>query len=94
MQVSMYFIFYQSIIYHVLCPHHTYMHYFIIQKLKEDSILNVDKGTGAPSLSLDIGTMGQAQNLAKGRDGPGQPVKSWDGTWAETIGATYALSFS
>ena len=30
--------------------------------------------------------MGQAQNLAKGRDGPGQPVKSWDGTWAETIG--------
>ena len=31
------------------------------------------KGTGVPSLSLDIGTMGQAQNLAKGRDGPGQP---------------------
>ena len=26
--------------------------------------------------------MGQAQNLAQGRDGLGQPVKSWDGTWA------------
>ena len=32
-----------------------------------------DKGTEAPSLSRDKGTMGQAENLAKGRDGPGQP---------------------
>ena len=39
-----------------------------------------DKGTEVPSLSRDKGTMGQAKNLAKGRDsqnsglaGPGQP---------------------
>ena len=30
-------------------------------------------GTEVPSLSRDKGTMGQAKNLAKGRDGPGQP---------------------
>ena len=41
-----------------------------------------------------FGTKGQAQNLVKVRDGPGQPVKSWDGTWAETIGEMYVLSFS
>ena len=32
-----------------------------------------DKGTEVPSLSRDKGTTGQAQNLAKGRDGLGQP---------------------
>ena len=32
-----------------------------------------DKGTELPSLSQDKGTMGQAKNLAKGRDGSGQP---------------------
>ena len=32
-----------------------------------------DNGTEVPSLSRDKGTTGQAQNLAKGRDGPGQP---------------------
>ena len=34
---------------------------------------------GIPSLSRDKGTTGQAQNLAMGRDGPGQPIKilSW-----------------
>ena len=39
-----------------------------------------DKGAEVPSLSQDKGTMGQAKNLAKGRDsqssgrdGPGQP---------------------
>ena len=31
------------------------------------------KGTEVPSLSRDKGTTGQAKNLAKGRDGPGQP---------------------
>ena len=31
-----------------------------------------DKGTEVPSLSRDKGTTGQAQNLAKGRDGPGR----------------------
>ena len=33
----------------------------------------------------DKGTMGQAQNLARGRDRPGQPVKIWDGTRDGTI---------
>ena len=32
-----------------------------------------DTGTEVPSLSRDKGTTGQAKNLAKGRDGPGQP---------------------
>ena len=32
-----------------------------------------DNGTEVPSLSRDKGTTGQAKNLAKGRDGPGQP---------------------
>ena len=31
------------------------------------------------TLKLKLTTK-QAQNLAKGRDGPGQPVKIWDGT--------------
>ena len=39
-----------------------------------------DKGTEVPSLSQDKGTTGQAQNLATGRDGPGQPVKIWGRT--------------
>ena len=39
-----------------------------------------DKGTEVPSLSRDKGTTGQTQNLAKGRDGPGQPVKIQDRT--------------
>ena len=38
-----------------------------------DSATFRDKGTEAPSLSRDKGTTGQAKNLAKGRDGPGQP---------------------
>ena len=47
-----------------------------------------DKGTEVPSLSRDRGTTGQAKNLAKGREGPGQPkfgtgrvgiAKIWDG---------------
>ena len=39
-----------------------------------------DKGTEVPSLSRDKGTTGQAQNLAMGRDGPGQSIKIRDGT--------------
>ena len=47
-------------------------------------------GTEVPSLSRDKGTTGQAKNLAKGQDGPGQPkfgtgqagiAKNQDGTW-------------
>ena len=38
-----------------------------------DSATFRDKGTKVPSLSWDKGTMGQAKNLAKGRNGPGQP---------------------
>ena len=37
-----------------------------------DSATFRDNGTEVP-LSRDKGTMGQAKNLAKGRDGPGQP---------------------
>ena len=42
-----------------------------------------DNGTEVPLLSRDKGTTGQAQNLAKVRDRPRQPVKipkvTWDG---------------
>ena len=41
-----------------------------------------NKGTEFSSLSRDKGTMGQAQNLAKGRDGL---VKIRDGTWDGTV---------
>ena len=52
-----------------------------------------DSGTEVPPLSRDKGTTGQAQNLAMGRDGPGQPksgtgqagtVKIQDGTRDKT----------
>ena len=52
-----------------------------------------DNGTEVPSLSRDRGTTGQAKNLAKGRDGPGQPklgtgqdwtAKIWDGMLDKT----------
>ena len=58
-----------------------------------DSATFRDEGTEIPSLSRDKGTTGQAQNLAKGRDGPGQPkfgagqvgtAKIRDGTWDKT----------
>jgi len=60
---------------------------------ERDSATFRDKGTEAPSLSRDKGTTGQAKNLAKGRDGPGQPkfgmgragiAKNRDGTWDKT----------
>ena len=38
-----------------------------------DSATFRDKGTEVPSLFWDKGTTGQAKNLAKGRDGLGQP---------------------
>ena len=38
-----------------------------------DSATFRDNGTEVPSLSRDKGTTRQAKNLAKGRDGPGQP---------------------
>ena len=39
-----------------------------------------DNGTEVPSLSREKGTTGQAKNLAKGRDGLGQPKfgTGWD----------------
>ena len=46
----------------------------------KDSATFGDKAT-VPSLSWDKGTKGQAQSLAKGWDGPGQPVKIKDGMW-------------
>ena len=50
-----------------------------------DSSTFRDKGTEYSSLSRDKGTMGQAQNLATGRNRPGQPIKIWDGTQDGTI---------
>ena len=50
-----------------------------------DSATFQDIGTEVSLLSLDKGTTGKAQNLAMGRDGPGQPVKIWDGTRDGTI---------
>ena len=50
-----------------------------------DSVTFRDKGTEVPSLSRDKGSTGQAQNLAKGRDGPGQPVKIRDMTRDRTV---------
>ena len=40
---------------------------------RRDSETFWDNGTEIPSLSRDKGTTGQAKNLAKGRDGSGQP---------------------
>ena len=45
-----------------------------------DSTAFRDNGTEVSSLSRDKGTTVQAQNLAKGQDGPGQPVKIRDRT--------------
>ena len=50
-----------------------------------DSATYWDKGTEVPSLSRDKGTTGQAQNLATGQDGPGQPINIRYGTWYGTI---------
>ena len=54
-------------------------------RTRRDSATFWDKGTEFPSLFRDKGTTGQAQNLAKGRDGPGQPVKIQDGTQDGTV---------
>ena len=43
-----------------------------------DSAIFWYKGTEVPSLSRDKGTTEQAENLAMGQDGSGQPVKIWD----------------
>ena len=50
-----------------------------------DSATFWDKGTEVSSLSRDKGTTGQTQTLAKGRAGPGQPVKVLDRTWDGTV---------
>ena len=50
----------------------------------QDSATFWDNGTEVSLLSQDKGTTGQAQNLATGQDGPGQPVKIRDGTWDRT----------
>ena len=45
------------------------------------------KGTEVSLLSRDKGITGQAQNLAMGRDWPGQPLKilPWDGTGQDSL---------
>ena len=50
-----------------------------------ESAIFWDKGTKIPSLSRNKGTTGQAQNLATGREGPGQPFKIQDRTRDGTI---------
>jgi hypothetical protein len=52
---------------------------------EQDSVTFRDKGTEVPSLSREKETVGQAQNLATGRDGSGTPVKIWDETRDGTI---------
>ena len=44
-----------------------------------------DKGTEVPSLSQAKGTMGKAQNLVIGWDGPGQSVKDRMRDWIIAI---------
>ena len=51
----------------------------------QDSATFWDKVTEVPSLTQDKGKTGQAQNLATGRDGLRQPVKTRDGTRDKTI---------
>ena len=51
----------------------------------QDSATFWDKGTEVRSLSRDKGTTGQAQNLTKGQDGSGQPVKIQDMTREWTV---------
>ena len=50
-----------------------------------DSTTFRDNGTEVSSLSRDKGTTGQAQNLTKGRDGPGQ-LKSGTGRDSQNPG--------
>ena len=50
-----------------------------------DSATFRDEGKKVPSLSQDKGTKEQAQNLAKGRDRPGQPIIIWDGMRDRTV---------
>ena len=56
----------------------------VVFPMGRDSASFGDKGTEVPSLSRDKGTTGKAQNLAAGKDGPREPVKTWDGTWDRT----------
>ena len=44
--------------------------------MRRDSASFWDKGTEVPSLSWEKGTTGQAKNLAKGQDRPGQLISS------------------
>ena len=44
--------------------------------MRRDSATFDDRMTEVPSLSRDKGTTGQAKNLVKGLDGPGQMSKS------------------
>ena len=48
------------------------MQYILVFPMGRDIATFWDKRTEVPSLSRDKGTTGQAKNLAKGRDGPGQ----------------------
>ena len=49
------------------------LYYIVGFPTGRDSATFRDNGTEVSSLSRDKGTTGQAKNLTKGRDGPGQP---------------------
>ena len=58
----------------------------LCEHVKKVNRLKLAFPTGRDSATFwDKGTTGQAQNLAMGRDGPGQSVKIWDGTQDGTI---------
>ena len=50
-----------------------YFYYCLGLPTGQDSATYWNKGTEVSSLSRDKGTMGQAKNLTKGQDRPGQP---------------------
>ena len=62
-----------SNLYTVPKPHSLPLYSLLGFPTGRDSVTFRDKGTEVPSLSRDKGTTGQAKNLAKGQDGPGQP---------------------
>ena len=79
---------------HCKCfDHKNYRDWKLAFPTGRDSATFWDNGTELPSLSRDKGTTGQAKNLAKGRDGSGQPksgtgragtAKNRDGTRDKT----------
>ena len=62
-----------------------YTSFELVFPTRQDSANFLEKGTEVPLLSRDKGTTRQAQNLAKGHDRLGQPVKTRDVMGDETV---------